>query len=177
MTMPEFTLADSSEHVSLLTAMANEIWQEYYTSLISAQQISYMLDKFQSQEAITSQIRRGELVYYLMTEQQAPLGYFAFAEKDGALFLSKLYVLKRHRGKGAASKAISFLEQICSTRGLKTIWLTVNRYNAASIAVYEKKGFVKIREQVGDIGNGYVMDDFIMEKAIIGDITNRTIGL
>jgi ribosomal protein S18 acetylase RimI-like enzyme len=47
------------------------------------------------------------------------------------------------------------------------IWLTVNRYNDATIAVYEKKGFRTVRTQVADIGNGFVMDDYIMEKEIV----------
>lgn len=170
--MSKFTIAESQEHVSLLAAMADKIWHEYYASLISVEQIRYMLDKFQSVQAISSQIREGELVYYLITEQDAPVGYVAVAEKDSALFLSKLYVLKEHRGKGTASKAMVFLESLCKERGLNAIWLTVNRHNDASIAVYEKKGFVKVREQVGDIGNGYVMDDYIMEKAILQE-TNR----
>ncbi|BFT72400.1 GNAT family N-acetyltransferase [Paenibacillus sp. P36] len=59
-----------------------------------------------------------------------------------------------------------FLEMLCKGRNLNSIWLTVNRNNESSIAVYEKKGFRTVREQIVDIGNGFVMDDFIMEKEI-----------
>ncbi|MHA7964580.1 GNAT family N-acetyltransferase [Paenibacillus sp. CAU 1782] len=166
MVIPEFAKAESAEHISLLAAMAETIWHEYYASLISFEQITYMVDKFQSVQAISSQIQEGKLDYYFIAEEGIPVGYLAVSEDNGALFLSKLYVLKEHRGKGAASRAMTFLEQLCKIRDLQTIWLTVNRHNDASIAVYEKKGFRKLREQVGDIGNGYVMDDYIMEKAI-----------
>lgn len=86
-------------------------------------------------------------------------------EKD-RVFLSKLYIAKEARGKGLASKAFAFLTELASSNKKQAIWLTVNRYNSGSIAVYEKKGFVKVREQVLDIGNGYVMDDYVMEMAI-----------
>lgn len=168
--MNKFTMAQSEEQITLLSAMAGEIWHEYYASLISLEQIRYMLDKFQSVEAISSQIQNGELAYYLISDQSGPVGYLAVRIEEGSLFLSKLYVLAEHRGKGAASKAMAFLESLCAEQGLNAIWLTVNRHNHASIAVYEKKGFRKVREQVGDIGNGYVMDDYIMEKTMIPQV-------
>jgi ribosomal protein S18 acetylase RimI-like enzyme len=56
--------------------------------------------------------------------------------------------------------------EICKLRNLKTIWLTCNRNNTESLAVYEHLGFKKVREEVADIGNGFVMDDYIMEYEI-----------
>jgi len=46
-------------------------------------------------------------------------------------------------------------------QGCSSIWLTVNRHNQQAIAVYEHLGMQRIQEQVIDIGNGFVMDDFI----------------
>ena len=43
------------------------------------------------------------------------------------------------------------------------LFLNVNKYNNA-LHFYLKQGFFKIREEVIDIGNGYVMDDYVMEK-------------
>ncbi|MNE72395.1 Acetyltransferase (GNAT) family protein [compost metagenome] len=80
--------------------------------------------------------------------------------------MSKFYISKEHRGRSYASQALAFLEKLCKERSLSHIWLTVNRHNESSIAVYEKKGFRTVREQIADIGNGFVMDDFIMEKEI-----------
>ena len=44
--------------------------------------------------------------------------------------------------------------------------MTVNRNNTGSVAAYEKMGFQKVREQVAEIGGGYVMDDYIMELPV-----------
>ena len=60
-------------------------------------------------------------------------------QEEDKLFLSKFYISKEHRGRGYASQAMAFLEELCKDRSLSHIWLTVNRHNEASIAVYEKK--------------------------------------
>jgi ribosomal protein S18 acetylase RimI-like enzyme len=44
---------------------------------------------------------------------------------------------------------------------MKTIILNVNRFNPA-VSFYEKYGFRTVKEEVIDIGQGFVMDDFVM---------------
>ena len=53
--------------------------------------------------------------------------------------------------------------EICKMRELNQIWLTCNRNNTNSLEVYKHLGFTVAREEVTDIGEGFVMDDFIME--------------
>ena len=93
-------------------------------------------------------------------------GYIGVQPEKGRLFLSKLYLRKAARGRGYARRILAFLSGFCSGAGLSALWLTVNRRNTDSIAIYEQMGFVKTREQVADIGNGYVMDDYVMEKML-----------
>lgn len=151
---------------AVLAGLASEIWHEYYGAILSLEQIDYMVDKFQSATAIADQIASQGYEYILMQADGTYVGYMAVQAEGSKLFLSKLYVLKAYRGRGYASRSLAFVMQQCRERGLNAVWLTVNRYNDASIAVYEKKGFKKVREQVADIGNGYVMDDFIMEMEV-----------
>ena len=94
------------------------------------------------------------------------MGYTAVEPERDRLFLSKIYIDKKYRRKGLAAEVIRFLEGECRKNGWKSIWLTVNRNNTGSIAVYKKLGFIKTREQVSDIGEGFVMDDYIMEKPV-----------
>ena len=82
------------------------------------------------------------------------------------MFLSKLYLQQEYRGKKIASKAMEFLVALCRERGLKSIWLTVNKHNDITIAIYQKMGFYEIRQQRADIGNGFVMDDYVMQKDV-----------
>jgi GNAT superfamily N-acetyltransferase len=78
--------------------------------------------------------------------------------------ISKLYVTKDQRGGGVGSGLLRFTESEGQTRHLTTLWLTVNRFNDGPIQWYLRKGFNKVDEVKKDIGGGFYMDDFIMEK-------------
>lgn len=158
----------NTEEINNLAAMADTIWHEYFVSIITEEQIDYMIEKFQSAPAITEQIINKGYEYYFLEENGEILGYTGICEEKATnkLFLSKLYLKKEKRGKGYASKAFESLEQLCKARGIQAIWLTVNRYNEHTIAVYKRKGFEILRTQAADIGNGFIMDDYIMELQI-----------
>lgn len=138
--------------------LARVIWTEHYTPIIGADQVSYMLEKFQSAAAIQQQIGQG--MKYVLMEPAA--GYFAYERKPDHLFLSKIYVHPDHRGQGLARKSIAWIQE---TEKPERIRLTVNRHNSNTLAAYKKLGFSKTGELVTDIGGGYVMDDFVMEKS------------
>lgn len=163
----QFINVETKEQICTLAAIADEVWHEHFVSILSSEQIDYMVDKFQSEHAMTDQLKNQGYEYYLLKLKDTDIGYTGIRKDEDKLFLSKLYILKEFRGKGYASEAFQFLEGLCVKRGLLSIWLTVNRYNENTIAVYKKKGFEIIKTQVADIGNGYVMDDYIMEKNIV----------
>ena len=81
-------------------------------------------------------------------------------------FISKVYLRAEERGKGFASRVIAFYERLCLERGLDAMYLTVNKRNDLGIRAYLGKGFETIDAVETDIGNGFVMDDFIMEKRV-----------
>lgn len=169
----EISRVKTEEQLQVLAATANEVWHEFFPCILTDEQIDYMVEKFQSYAAMKEQMSGG-YEYYLFYVDGQVTGYTGIhpeKNEDGQkkLFLSKLYLKKAFRGQGLASKAFVFLEKYCKENGLETIWLTVNRYNSHTIDVYEKKGFVTVREQVADIGNGYVMDDYVMEKKLEND--------
>lgn len=162
-----FTHVITVEEIAEVARLAAEIWREYYVSIITIEQIDYMIGKYQAVPAITDQIHHQGYEYYLIHHDgSSTIGYMSVRQEEEKLFLSKFYIGKEHRGRGYASQAMAFLEQLCKDRNLSHIWLTVNRHNESSIAVYEKKGYRTVREQIADIGNGFLMDDFIMEKEI-----------
>lgn len=160
-----FTLV-KDEHIEPLASLASEIWHEYFASILALEQIDYMVERFQSFHALKDQIQHQNYQYYFIVNDDCIVGYTGIQIQEEKLFLSKLYIKKEERQKGYASKTFAFLEELAKKHHLKYIYLTVNKYNYATIEIYEKKGFVKIDAQVNDIGNGFVMDDFIMEKAL-----------
>lgn len=152
--------------IETLAGLAKVIWNEFFVCIITPEQINYMVDRFQSVLALTDQIGKQGYEYYFINLDGMNIGYTGIKPDNTKLFLSKLYLLKEYRGRGYASATFAFLEDLCANRGLKAIWLTVNRNNKNSIAVYKKKGFKVVRSQIKDIGNGFVMDDYVMEKAL-----------
>lgn len=163
----EIVLArNSKEDIQRLSKLAKTIWTEHYTDIIGPEQVEYMLRTLQSSAAIEGQMADEGYQYYFLRSDGEDAGYVAIEPEEGRLFLSKIYIDKSFRHRGFAAETIRFLENACRKNGWKSIWLTVNRHNTGSIAAYERLGFVKTREQVSDIGEGYVMDDYIMEKKI-----------
>lgn len=155
----------NEELVLNVATMADEIWHEYFASLLSPEQIDYMLDKFLSFDALLRQIADG-YEYFLLISDYTFVGFFGIHEEERRLFLSKLYIHQDFRGKKFASAAFKNLIDLCRLRKIDTIWLTCNRQNADALAVYRHFGFVKTKEQVTDIGGGYVMDDYVLEYQI-----------
>lgn len=155
----------TSEDIKIITELGSIIWHEHYTPIIGLEQVRYMLDKFQSIAAIENQIK-GNYEYYILMFDETPVGYLSIVEKDNSLFLSKIYVLKSERGKGIGSVTMDFVQKRAKELMLDSIVLTVNKYNVSSIKAYKKMGFENIGALVQDIGNGFVMDDYKMEKLI-----------
>lgn len=157
----------TEEDIRILAAVANEIWHQHFTPIIGAAQVEYMVDKFQSEHAITGQLANGYRYYQFYVDGQA-VGFTGIhpETEEKKLFLSKLYLKKANRKQGLAREAFSFLLEICEKEGLDVIWLTVNRENYDTIEVYKHLGFQVVREQKADIGCGFYMDDYIMEYQV-----------
>ena len=159
--MLEFKAVKSDEEIKNTAKLAKQIWNQHFITIISQSQIDYMVEKFQSEKAMTKQISEGYTYYNFILDGEV-IGYFGICPKeDNTLFLSKLYLKKEYRGNGYARRAFEFMKKLAEEKGYSMIWLTVNKHNDSTIAVYKKFGMEVIREEVTDIGNGYVMDDFV----------------
>jgi GNAT superfamily N-acetyltransferase len=163
-----YTQVTTDVQIRATARLASEIWTEHFTAIIGADQVDYMLDKFQSENAIANQIRNKGYIYYLIEEDKQAFGYFAIVPEEDALFLSKLYIRKTMRGKGIARKTIDFIKTIALERNLGRITLTVNKNNVGPIAAYVKIGFVNTGPIVQNIGGGFIMDDYKMELKLSG---------
>lgn len=146
----------------LVVSLANTIWHEAYQDLLSKEQRDYMLETFQSLEAI----RNSELDYYLIYYNNTICGYLGLGQEDHCLLLSKIYLLDVFRGKGILDSILDFSKECAKEKSLNTLRLYVNKYNKA-LARYEAKGFKIVSSHVFDIGNDYVMDDYRMELPIL----------
>jgi GNAT superfamily N-acetyltransferase len=167
--MTETVEVRDAEAIRTVVDLAREIWTEHYVPLIGPDQVEYMLARFQSEEAVEGQIREGHR-YFLIRAEGKAAGYLAVVPDSatGRMLLSKIYVLKAMRGKGLGRAGVAYAEGLCRDAGHRILWLRVNRNNLGSVQAYEQMGFEKTGLLVSEIGNGFVMDDFQMEKRITG---------
>lgn len=150
--------------IEITATLAHKIWNEHYVAIIGQQQVDYMLDKFQSIHAIKTQINNG-YAYFLIFKDHKAVGYLCLiADKASKkLMISKIYTEKAVRGNGFGLQLIDFTKKIACETAMNTIWLTVNRYNSNTIKWYQKLNFEIVKEVKMDIGNNYIMDDFVLE--------------
>lgn len=168
METPSISLITDPSEIDNVVALAHEIWNQHFVPIAGKEQVDYMLEKFQSASAITSQISSGYRYYKIVVDDQI-VGYFALApipEGSTEAQLSKIYVREDHQGRGLGRTMLAFIEELCVGMGVRKLWLTVYRNNARTIAIYEHMGFTHAGEIVQDIGNGFVMDDYRMEKLL-----------
>ncbi len=161
----KLTPVTAPEQIKTVALLAGEIWRQHYGPILPCGQVDYMVARFQSEDAVREQLAGGT-VYLLAEWEGKPVGYCAYHPEEDRMFLSKIYLLQSARGNGLARRMLGAVEQSAREHGLTIVYLTVNKGNAGSIAAYEKMGFRTVRSAATPIGGGYVMDDYIMEKAL-----------
>ncbi|MFZ4544969.1 MAG: GNAT family N-acetyltransferase [Saprospiraceae bacterium] len=149
-----------SEDFSTIERLARSIWQDHYVSMIGQAQVDYMLEKFYRIDALNAQHQEGQ-AFWLIEIEGEPCGYIGISEKEkGAFFLHKFYLNTNLQGKGFGKKIFDLL--LSQYPGAESIRLQVNINNFKSINFYFKLGFTIEKRFILNIGNGYIMDDYIM---------------
>ncbi len=147
--------------IPIIRALAHEIWREYYPTVISGEQIEYMLVMMYARDILIQELRQGK-VYALASWGNRNVGYLSYyQERPERLKLSKLYLLKDFRGLGLGKQMLEHVMNAATAYAAVEVSLCVNKKNAQAIAAYEKFGFVQCEAVVADIGGGFVMDDWV----------------
>ena len=160
------------QQFGLLRELAGVIWRQHYAGMIPAAQVDYMLAGRLSDEALLQQTRARDKWLWLMRASDVCVGYCGheLAPGDGvtpaAMKLGQLYVLPSHRGTGLGGFMLGHVEAQAREHGRRLLFLQVNKRNTSAIGFYRAMGFQVVREAVFDIGGGFVMDDYIMEKPV-----------
>ena len=156
------------EQLLVIRNLAYTIWPSTYGEILSKAQLEYMLDSFYSITNLEKQMDNGQ-VFELLFEETNTIGFVAYEfncnfEKFSQPLtkIHKIYLLPEMQGKGFGKFLIDEIVRIAKSNNQKGIYLNVNKYNSAKF-FYEKLGFVISKEEVIDIGNDYVMDDYVME--------------
>ncbi|MBK6743716.1 MAG: GNAT family N-acetyltransferase [Hydrogenophilales bacterium] len=152
--------------VEPLIELAGQIWRKHYPAIISLAQIDYMLAERYKAGLIRQLMARGDL--WLAARADQELVGFAHAHplQDGDYKLDKLYVHDDWQRHGIGGRLIENVARHAREHGAARLLLRVNRQNHAAIQAYLKHGFRVATLIVEDIGNGYIMDDYVMTKEI-----------
>ena len=159
----------AADELPVVVSLAHRIWHACYPGIISDGQIRYMLSVWYRPEVMARDMEmRG--VWYALVEGEGlgAVGYVSFERLAGrdALFINKLYVLPEMHGRGVGAATLHWTEARAKEMGLTRVQLRVNKRNPLAIRAYQRAGYVFLEDVCTDIGSGFVMDDYLMEKKV-----------
>lgn len=155
----------TSKDIPLIRELTFKVWPQTYAAIVSREQIEYMMEMMYSEASLLKQMNDG-CRFIIAYDNNEPVGFASCQETEPSLFkLHKIYVLNTQQGKGTGKFMIEYLLNDIRQKGGSALQLQVNRHNKAR-NFYEKLGFVTIQEADFDIGNGYFMNDYVMEKKL-----------
>ncbi len=153
--------------LQLIQELAYKIWPDTYGKILSEEQLNFMLQKFYALDFLEVQMNSGQN-FLLIEDENVTYGFASYElnyDNSGNTKIHKIYVLPETQGKGIGKKLIDYIIEKAVLNTNSAVILNVNRFNKA-LGFYEKIGF-KIVETVDiEIGNGYLMEDYIMQMDI-----------
>lgn len=161
--MIKFKKAKEPE-IEKIRDLAKKSWNSAYAKILSQEQIDYMLGEMYSFNEILSQIQNPNYHYFIIEFNENSAGFIGFENhyEPSTTKLHRLYLLEDFKGKGLGKSALQFLKEKSFESDDTRIILNVNKDNPAK-KMYESQGFTVYKEEVFDIGNGFVMDDYLLE--------------
>jgi len=163
----EITIRNATiNDIELIRELTFKVWPQTYSSIISKEQIDYMLEMMYSNKSLALQMAEGSQ-FIIVQDTKKPVGFASYKPVAINIYkLDKIYILQTQQGKGIGKFVIDYILQQIKDRGAESLQLQVNRNNINAKSFYEKIGFRIIQEADFDIGNSYFMNDYVMEKKV-----------
>lgn len=155
--------AATPDDIAIIQQIAYATWPKAYGEILAKHQLNYMLETMYSTFALQKQFEEGHQ-FYIAQLNNKPVGFadFSMYKNPATYKLHKLYVLPQTQGTGTGKALLEFVIDKVKTLGATSLLLNVNRFNKAK-SFYEKNGFTIVKETDIYIGNGYFMNDYVME--------------
>ena len=162
--LPVIRKANPSD-IPSIRQIAFATWPDAYGKLLPKEQLEYMLEWMYTEKSLQEQMNKGHQ-FFMADLDGISFGFASVSEESDQRFkLNKLYVIpqtqKTGAGKALLDEVIGYAKQNKGT----VVFLQVKRDNIAK-GFYEKQGFVITQEVDIEIGNGFFMNDYIMELSI-----------
>ena len=163
-------ILDATEfHLPIIRSIAYRTWPETFESILTPDQIMYMLERMYSIESLKDQtLNKGHQFIVV----KIGLDYYGFSSIEfnyaarSQTKIHKIYILPEAQGKGIGKALFAEITKKALQAGNQKLLLNVNRNNKAT-HFYQGLGFSIVDTEDIDIGNGYFMNDFVMEKSIL----------
>ena len=154
--------------IPLIQELTSAVWPQTYSDILSREQLEYMLEMMYSESSLQRQINTQQDRFIIASNDDVPVGFASWSPTPDKKIcrLHKIYVLQNQQGKGTGKKIIEYIIEATRSAGAAILELNVNRHNKA-VAFYSRLGFTVVREEDIDIGNGYFMNDYVMQKSIV----------
>lgn len=154
-----------------LAGLAREIWYAHYSAIISVAQIEYMLGERYNSYVVLAELRCDGMWWDKLMVAGGMAGFASYflTGVPGEMKLDKLYVHPRLQRRGYGGMMIARAGEVARSRGCSRLVLAVNKNNRSAIAAYWKHGFRIANAVTKDIGGGFIMDDYVMEKSVLGN--------
>jgi len=150
----------SFNDIETISQLADKIWRESYAEILTPDQINYMLNWMYSSQTIEKELNEG-VTWEIVLNDETPIGFISTTTEGTTIKLNKLYINPAYHGKGIGQEALDHVKEAGRQNGFTSIYLTVNKGNLKAMKAYKMAGFIRTDSKVFDIGEGYVMDDFI----------------
>jgi diamine N-acetyltransferase len=160
----------AGDEAETVAALAREVWRHHYPPIIGAAQTEYMLAQRYHPDSIRAELASGT-VWWDTVQDKGRMVAFASSfplEESRAIKIDKLYVHPARQREGLGGALIEHMRSRAARLGFAKLVLAVNKRNFTAIDAYRKHGFAIAEAVVKDIGGGFVMDDYIMEKPVLG---------
>lgn len=147
-----------------IQAIAKQTWPKTFEAILSPVQIEYMLSWMYSTEALSIAIESENQSFWLFQQDGNSLGFAGIEHlynKAAATKLHKIYVLPSAQGLQVGKQLLNHVIAESKKAGSTNLLLNVNRFNNA-VGFYERFGFSITAEENIDIGNGFLMEDYVM---------------
>jgi len=152
--------------IDAVIALAGVIWRQHYPGIISMEQIDYMLAQRYTPAVIRAQMQSGSAWWDQALLGGRMIGFAQYELHGRTMKLDKLYLHQAFQRRGYGGQMLAHVEEAARRRGAAAVRLNVNKHNTKSIAAYRKSGYAVAETVVIDIGGGYVMDDYVMQKQL-----------
>ncbi|WP_082886679.1 GNAT family N-acetyltransferase [Flavisolibacter tropicus] len=148
--------------INSIRNLALEIWPKTYAETYSPQQVIYMLNKWFSEASLQRQMTIGHQ-YHIINAGNQSIGFASYSEVAPSVYkLHKIYILPAYQGLGAGKFTMDKIIAELTAKKAAALTLNVNQYNPAK-AFYEQLGFTVAKTEFSEVGNGYFINDFVME--------------